>query len=869
MQLKEMIANLPDKTGVYLFKDKRGKILYIGKAKSIRKRVTSYLGERPHSYQIPKMLEQAETVEAILTDTEREAILLEASLVRYIHPKYNIILQDDKSWAYIKITSERFPCVQVVRKVEPDKAYYYGPLSPGKPKKLFDLFRKRFGIRDCKSMNKKGCLSLQMGACSGPCLGNITEEEYRRTVDMVRSYLKGVDRKKIVRELSKEMDEASKATDYEEAARLRDQVNAFKDMDTEQKVVIPRLYHWDIIATESKDDRAISAIFHMRDGKTIGRHLFPLIGGEFGSKKEVLSAVIQQYYMGAVVPSMIIVEAEVEDSQMLLEWLTERRGGRSVKLTVPKRGEKLRLLNLVKKNAHFALEMERSMLEAERLAAVDYKELKKVFKLRKFPHRIEAFDISILFGTSAVGSMVVFERGQPKRGDYRRYKIKSVIGQDDPKMIEEVVRRRYRRLIDEDKDLPDLILVDGGRTQVDAAARALKELKVDTRAVPLFGLAKEFDNIYKAGKAEPIQLPKDSSTLFLLQRIRDEAHRLAITYHKKLRLEGSLRSTLDEIPGIGKKKRDALLMHFKGLNKLSGASKEELMEVEGIGEEMADKIIGYYSGGGRDEEDGGLKGGVTAFEAGDIKAILADIEGTLTTAEGRDPPERLLTMLKELEEKGIDIVLCSGRDRRYILDLKKSWGLSNDSPMVMENGCGVFFKGKESINYDGRKFPRKKIIDTLEREGITKKYDLDPAKEHIVTIYPKGFFKDEIVSRDEVMELYEKVTKALDGVECNVVYSSVSADIMPPGIDKAKGIEKYCEVSGITGREIMFLGDGNNDITAGKYVVERGGVVGVPKNAVKELKETATYVAKKRFGEGALEVLNKYLREKATEGYGK
>jgi len=573
--------DLPLVPGVYLLKDSADRILYVGKAKSLKKRVKSYF----RSDLDPKtraLMNQFHHLEYIVTDTEKEALILESNLIKKHMPRYNIRLKDDKRYPYIRVTNEKFPRVLITRRVMDDGSYYYGPFTEATTlRRLVKFIKALFKVRDCKNMDGP-CLNYQIDLCRAPCDNQVSEEEYKKMVDNVSMFFEGK-YDDIMEALKQEMVEAAENQEFEKAAVLRDQINSVEDVLEKQKMEFTGDLDQDVVAAASDEELACVAVFSVRDGKIIGREDFLMGGAENSSEEKIVTAFLKQYYIGPRhVPSKIILHKDVEDRTLIEEWLTEKREA-PVDIDVPVEGIEFRLARMVSKNAQILLNHQKEV----KGALVD---LKKYLGIAKIPKRIEAYDISNISGKNAVGSMVVFENGTPKKSAYRRYKIETE-GPDDYAMMKEMLTRRFTSLINNQDSEPDLVLVDGGKGQLNIALEVFNSLNIQ---YPVIGLAKEFEHVFIPQTPSPIILPRDSEALLLLQRIRDEAHRFAITYHKTLRSKEFKRSPLDDIPGVGNKRRMILLKHFGSMENIMNADVNELQEVNGISKKLAIIIRDHF-----------------------------------------------------------------------------------------------------------------------------------------------------------------------------------------------------------------------------------------------------------------------------------
>ncbi len=576
------LNNLPDKPGVYLIKDVQDRVIYVGKALSLKKRIKSYFKDPDPSSKVRSIMKQFNGFEYIITDTEKEALILESNLIKKLRPKYNVRLKDDKRYPYIKITNEDYPRVLITRVVEDDGSYYYGPFTDSKAvRKTLKFIKSLFKIRDCKRMDGP-CLNYQMDLCYAPCNGEITKKSYRELVNKANLFLEGK-RTDIIEILKDMMIEASSNQEYEKAAVIRDQINSIKSVIEKQKVVFERGLDQDTIACSCDDEVACVVVFSIRGGKIVGKDDFFMDGVEGTPPGKILSTFLKLYYANPrYIPPQIILQHEPDEKDLIVRWLSEKRGSR-ISLNVPKKGKEYRLIQMVAENAEIIKNQEKHAKGA-------LLDLKKHLRLPKIPSYIEAFDISNIRGRFAVGSMVVFENGIPKKNRYRRYKVKTG-GPDDYAMMQEVLERRYKRLLEQKEAPPDLLLVDGGKGQLNVALSILKSLDMD---IPVIGIAKEFEHIFVPNIPNPIILPDDSKALHLLQKIRDEAHRFAVDYHRRLRSKRLNHSALDEVKGVGPKRKMNLIRHFGSVDKIKKASVNELMMVEGISKKLAEAIYKHF-----------------------------------------------------------------------------------------------------------------------------------------------------------------------------------------------------------------------------------------------------------------------------------
>ena len=597
--LKQRAEDLPARPGVYLFKDAAGKPIYVGKAKSLRHRVRSYFQEsRPGDEKRDRLLDAAADLETILVDNEKEAMALENNLIKQFKPRYNVLLRDDKTYPYIKLTlQERFPRVYVTRRLRKDGSRYYGPYFPGGlAYRIVDLIHRRFFVPSCKvdltRYHPRPCLQYHIKRCLGPCVeGLTTPERYGEAVRDVRMFLEGRE-SELVRQLHARMARASEEQLYEEAGRYRDQLLTIEQLRERQKMAASSGEDFDIFGFHREAAQMAVNLFHFRNGRTVDRREFFWEDLEEPDLGDVFSALVKQVYLDQqYVPGEIFVPVGFEDQGILEELLSEKRG-RAVHIYTPEAGRRRGLLELVARNARHSFERRFRVLQpkTEEMLA----ELADVLDFAKPPRRIEAFDISHIQGTDIVASMVVCENGRMKKSDYRKFIIKTVPQNDDFASMREVVGRRYSRLQQENKRLPDLVLIDGGLGQLHAAADALTGLGIITQ--PLASIAKKEEILYVLGREdEPIALDHHSPALHLVQRIRDEAHRFAVTFHRKRRTRRELASELLEIPGVGERTAKRLLEHFGSLRKLRTVSQAELAQI--VTPKQAVRIVDYLQKG--------------------------------------------------------------------------------------------------------------------------------------------------------------------------------------------------------------------------------------------------------------------------------
>lgn len=625
----EVLRNLPLQPGVYLMKDAQGGILYVGKAKRLRLRVRSYftLSGIP-SHRILTMVSQIADLEYIVTDSEIEALILESTLIKKHKPPYNVMLKDDKNFPYIKLTlHEEFPRVTTVRKVTRDGALYFGPyVKAGAMQKTLKLIKRLFPLRLCSGnvtvgSRERPCFEYEIHRCPGVCAGKCTKAAYWETVEEVKLFLQGK-KDELLGELRQRMQAHADRLEFEQAARLRDQIQSVEHVMQRQKIVSTHLENQDVLATARQGMQVALQIFFVRNGILLGRKAFnfsELAQGNAQSagqpqaalpeaeqagraetldQQEVLRAFVEQYYVKDVlIPDEILLPAAIPNQDMLAEWLSDRKG-KKVSFVIPQRGRKRQLLAMAQQNAKLALEAQEAHDPAAWTPILE--ELQQQFGLRALPRRIECFDISNIQGALAVGSMVVCEHGLMQPSAYKRFRIKTVEGSDDFAMMQEVITRRYSRLQREDKPFPDLIMVDGGKGQLHAAHYALYALKLTT--LDVVGIAKahgpkgserDIERIFTSVTGDGIVLDTSRKSAQLLQRIRDEAHRFAITYHRALRKKANLHSILEEIPGVGQKRRKRLLTHFGSLKNLKAATLDEIAATPTIPGNLAETIYAF------------------------------------------------------------------------------------------------------------------------------------------------------------------------------------------------------------------------------------------------------------------------------------
>lgn len=651
-KIQSVLNSLPHKPGIYIMKDGQGTILYVGKAISLYHRVRSYFQESSDlSPKNRSMVAKVEDIEFLVVKNEVEALVLESNYIKEYRPKYNVLMRDDKSYPYIKVAlTEDFPRVYRVRSFHRDGNRYFGPYTnSGAVDATLDLLNKLFAFRTCRydastwappaqgeppagwkqKLLPRPCTQYYIHRCIAPCVAYATREEYDAVIKQVILFLEGK-HEEVVKALQEKMAAAAENLNFEEAARIRDRIQAVERVLEKQRIISTEGQDdQDVIAFASGEDETCVMTFFFRNGKLIGREFFILQGTRDSSPGEVMASFLQQFYESSPhIPPELVVEAEPDDRAVIQSWLREKRKG-AVSIAAPKRGDKLRLIEMVKQNAREVLEQQRiKWLTDSQKTQLALEELQEALNLATPPQRIECYDISNTQGTNSVGAMVVFEAGRPKPSEYRRFKIKTVEGPNDFASHQEVLRRRFRNVAKQaaadvetasdiiahtDTDieaadhatgdetpattqlqhewaLPELIIIDGGKGQLSAAMEVLQELHID---IPAVGLAKENEEIFTPGSPDPIILPRSSQGLYMVQRIRDEAHRFGITYHRKLRSDRTFKSVLDEIPGIGPKRKQALMKHFGSVRAMSAASVEDLAALDGMTRDAAEKVKEY------------------------------------------------------------------------------------------------------------------------------------------------------------------------------------------------------------------------------------------------------------------------------------
>ena len=610
--LEEELKKLPAKPGVYIMHDKWDNIIYIGKAKILKNRVRQYFqSSRNKSAKIVQMVSHIQYFEYIITDSELEALVLECNLIKEHRPKYNTMLKDDKSYPFIKITvGEEYPRVLFARKMKHGAGKYFGPYtSAAAVKDTIELLCKLYKVRTCNRNLPKDegkdrpCLNYHIGQCDAPCQGYVSGEEYRRRIDEVVAFLNG-DYKKIMDRLTTQMQEASEKMEYEEAARYRDLLMSVKQVAQKQKITDTGGEDRDIVALAREHEDAVVQVFFIRNGRLIGRDHFYLRIAQGDENAEILSSFIKQFYAGTpYIPGELMLPVEPEEREILEAWLGEKRGHK-VHFRIPKKGEKEKLVELAAKNAKMVLEKDKERIKREEGRTIGaVKEIEKLLGLNNLV-RMEAYDISNTNGFASVGSMIVYERGKPKRNDYRKFHIKGVQGADDYASMREVLTRRFRHGLEEQKSgkelgsfnvFPDLIMMDGGKGQVNIALEVLDELHI---SIPVCGMVKDDHHRTRGLYYQNIEIPIDrnSEGFRLITRVQDEAHRFAIEFHRKLRSQGQVHSILDDIPGIGPARRKALMRTFASLDEIKNAEVEDLKKIPSMDEKSAKNVYNFFRG---------------------------------------------------------------------------------------------------------------------------------------------------------------------------------------------------------------------------------------------------------------------------------
>jgi len=599
--IAEQLKQLPNSPGVYLMKDAEGNILYVGKAANLHHRVRSYFSAgQKLSPKLQRMIARVNDIDFFVTSSEQEALILELNLIKRHHPRYNVRLKDDKTFPYLKIDlSQDWPRVHITRRLEEDGGRYFGPFASAKSvRQTLKVIKGIFPFHSCSrtltGTDTRPCLEYHIHRCLGPCIGAVSKQEYAEVIKQVILFLEGK-QEIVVRELESKMKEASDSLDFEKAALLRDQLQAVYRVVEGQRIAATVRGEQDVIAFAQDNDQAYVQVFFIRSGKLIGRESFILQSTRSEEPHQIMTSFIKQFYNSApYIPPLLLLQHPVEDTNIIEDWLQSKRGTK-VRIQVPHRGNKRQLVKIVAENAQQGLEqLKIKQIATPTALATALAEIKEALALPHLPYRMEGYDISNIQGKAAVGSMVVFDQGKSKPSHYRRFRIKTVSGADDYAMFQEVLKRRFKRSSGASNAwalLPDLVLIDGGKGQLNTARQAMREAGAES--VPVASLAKENEELFVPRKKQPIVLPRSSPGLQLLQRLRDEAHRFAITYHQRIRKRETFASALDSIPGIGPKRKRALLKQFGSVQSIQSASKKELATTKGVSQSLA-KIIKEY-----------------------------------------------------------------------------------------------------------------------------------------------------------------------------------------------------------------------------------------------------------------------------------
>ncbi len=615
VRLAAQVQALPTSPGVYLMKDAAGAIIYVGKAVNLRNRVRSYFGSgNGHSPKTRKLVQKIHDFEIIVTDTELEALILECNLIKRHRPRYNVVMKDDKSYPYIRVDlSSDWGRVEFTRRVMDDGAKYFGPFADASAVwRTLELLKKLFPYRSCTKpitgTDDRPCLDYHIKRCLGPCIGAVSQEEYRDVLKQVALFLEGK-QDTVVKQLRAKMHQAAENLEFERASFLRDQILAVEKVVERQKVFSTTLGDEDVIAFAREQDAACVQVFFVRGGKLIGREHFMLDGSSEDDDREVMTSFLKQFYdSAAFVPPRVVLQNTVHEAAIIEQWLKRKRGER-VSLLVPRQGEQRKLVEMVAENAQQTLEQVRAKWLADSSNTLQaLEEIQAALGLPALPWRIECYDISNTQGRASVASMVVFEDGKPARSQYRRFQIKTVVGANDFASMQEVLRRRLKRVeqlkpapepngangasaagrSDSFQSLPDLLVIDGGKGQLNAAVEVLRECGAEF--IPVVGLAKRYEEIFRPDEPTPVILPRNSQGLFLMQRVRDEAHRFALQYHRQVRKKLTFASSLDEITGIGPKKKQALVRRFGTVKAIREAEVDEIAAVPGMTRTLAVRV---------------------------------------------------------------------------------------------------------------------------------------------------------------------------------------------------------------------------------------------------------------------------------------
>lgn len=594
------LDSLPTQSGVYLMKDRQERIIYIGKAKNLRSRVRSYFQESGNDSrpQIKALMQRVCIIDHILTDTEQEALILEATQIKAHKPRYNILLKDDKKYPFIRITNETFPRIFATRDIIRDGSRYLGPFSNSRAMHTtLDLMHKIFPIRSCTyqlpTPNVKVCLDFHIKRCEGPCEQHVSPKEYQTSVHRAVRFLKGRNNE-IIKELNQRMEQAAANLHFEQAAKCRDQLQALESMQARQKVVLDEAIDRDVIGLARHDDLACCSVLEIREGRLLGqKHHF--LGGVMNTQKaEIISVFIRQFYLQTdFIPTQIHVPVSPTDAVPIQTWL-ETKAKTKIELKTPQRGPKARTLDMAETNAlQYLKERQIKQENQQNRIPQSITALQRDLKLATLPRRIEGIDISHFQGSDTMGSIVCFVDGRPRRSEYRSFKIRNLDKPDDFASMHQVVNRRFRGLRERGEPLPDLLMVDGGKGQLSSALQALRELGLENQ--PVIGLAKRLEEIFIAGNTTPLLLPKVSASLRMLQHLRDEAHRFALKHSRDLRTKRTITSVLDQIPGIGPKRRTTLLKTFGSVQRIRDASIEQISQVKGFSQELAEDLKSHLN----------------------------------------------------------------------------------------------------------------------------------------------------------------------------------------------------------------------------------------------------------------------------------
>lgn len=599
--LQQKLDNLPKNPGVYQFKNADGKIIYVGKAKNLRNRVRSYFMDL--GYRDPKLdvlISKIVALEIVVTDSEVEALLLENNLIKEYAPRYNVRLKDDKSYPYIVVTNEPYPRVFPTRRIHRDGSKYFGPYTDVRAMhSMLRAIRSIFPIRSCdyvideqviEKKKIKVCLDYHIKKCQGPCEGLVSHQDYTTMIEQVKQLLKGKTRT-LQQILEEEMERYASSLEFEKATEMRNRLQGLMKYQEKQKVAVSDFVDRDIFAVTSQEHDAVGVIFRVRDGKIIGKQHFVFTGAEFESENEITEHLLQRYYNETDdIPPEIFIPLELEDADAIAQWISDK-SFQKVEIVVPKIGDKAKLVRLCQTNAKYLLDeilIQKSKLDDFIPRSVQA--LKRDLHLASIPRRIECFDISHFHGSETVASMVSFLDGKPRKTEYRKFKIRTVEGVDDFASMREVIRRRYQRVLEEKLEMPDLVIVDGGKGQLSSAVEILTELGLQNQ--PIIGLAKRLEEVFLPGESAAQNIPKTSSGLKLLQRVRDEAHRFAITFHRSLRDKRTLQTELEEIEGIGPMRAKELLEKLGSVKAVKNATTEQIAEI--IGWSAAQKVKEYF-----------------------------------------------------------------------------------------------------------------------------------------------------------------------------------------------------------------------------------------------------------------------------------